>query len=68
MDMLITYGLVIFLILLVQMVITRWIFRVDTQIKLLTEIRDQLLHLNNANAAARTQEYFDKEKIVNNKS
>jgi len=61
MEALIPYGLAIFLIVLVQAVIIRWIFRIDTQIRLLTEIRDQLLHHNKANAAARTQEYYAKE-------
>ncbi|HUS74333.1 MAG TPA: hypothetical protein VMY06_14840 [Sedimentisphaerales bacterium] len=61
MEALIPYALVILMILVVQMVIIRWIFRIDTQIRLLTEIRDQLLHHNKANAAARTQEYYEKE-------
>lgn len=46
MEALIPYALVILLILVVQMVIIRWIFRIDTQIRLLTEIRDELKQLN----------------------
>ena len=42
MNVLITYGLVVFLAILAQAVIIRWIFRIDAQVKLLTEIRDLL--------------------------
>ena len=46
MEALIPYGLVIFLIVLVQVVIIRWVFRIDTQIRLLTEIRNELKQFN----------------------
>jgi len=46
MEALVPYALVILLLLVVQMVIIRWIFRIDAQIRLLTEIRDELKQLN----------------------
>jgi hypothetical protein len=42
MDALLVYGLVILAFVLIQVMIVRWIFRIDTQIQLLIEIRDLL--------------------------
>lgn len=49
-----------FIIILIIVAILRWALRINTQIFYLKAIHDQLIHLNNANVAARTQEYYEK--------
>jgi len=46
MEYLVAYGLAIVAVFLVQVVILRWIFRIETQIKLLTNISNQLAAIN----------------------
>jgi len=42
MNYLLVYILVFFAFFLIHVMVVRWIFRIDTQIQLLTEIRDLL--------------------------
>lgn len=65
MEALSVYFLVIGAIFIIQVLIVRWVFRINEQILYLKQIYEQLIHLNNANAAARTQEYYEKDAQKN---